>query len=139
MFNRKQRITSFIKQIWNFLVGISGIVGCIFTIFSCYIAYNAVSEIIELNIAIGPIMARIQKDSIIVIERIAPIDKDSDHKYHDDSQKTVEPSLEPRTEPANSTYLSPAEIEDVRKRRDTFYEKMRPLFDKNKINQFRPR
>lgn len=146
MTDRKQKVISIIKGVWSFLVGISTIIGCIVSIISCYIAYNAASEIFHLNFEISPIVEKFRQDSVVIIERTAPvvIQKDNSKNQRDaDSPEIQEKEknspeygknpqeTEPSIEPDNSQHVSSSEIDNIRSRRDAFLERMKPFFGKH--------
>lgn len=137
-----QKITSTIKGIWSFFVGVSNIISCIAAIASCYIAYTAASEIFHLNVEISPIVEKLQKDSVI-IEKTTPIVIQKDISYsRPDAEEIPEhvkkspeqskklPVAAPNMDSEDSQTLQPTKIDSIRSRRDAFLERMKPFFGK---------
>lgn len=138
------KIKSTVRKTWNFLVGISNIVSCLVSVLSCYIAYHAVLEIISLNVEISPITEKIQKDSIVIIERPIPTFKPQNHSQENHSQENHSqencsdkpqkepPIIEQSKESDNSPYQLSSETEKIRRDRDAFIERMNLLFGNRK-------
>lgn len=138
------KIKSTIRRTWNILVGISNIVSCLASVLSCYIAYHAVLEIINLNVEISPITEKIQKDSIVIIERAVPTFKpqkqsqkkrsqeNHSQENHSDIPQDAPPIIEQSIESDASPYLPSSETEEIRRNRDAFVEKMNLLFRNRK-------
>lgn len=126
-----------IKRIWNFLVGISNIGSCFLAAVSCYIAYITASEVISLNVEINQFVKTSQKDSVVIIERPVPISvpQDSSLENRSDIRQDNRPVIEQNTESDNSPYLTSTEIDEIRRRRDEFLERMRLLFGNRKYLQ----
>lgn len=130
-----------LKDTWNFFVGLSSIISCIVSILSCYIAFITVSEIISLNIEINPIVEKLQKDSIVIIEKHIPIQSQNENiQYKNilkqptidnsqqikDSNKSIDTNNDTDTIVSeNNNHLSSSEINNIRTRRDLFFKRMK--------------
>jgi len=100
-----------------FFVDLSNIICCIVSNASCYIAYTIVAEIISLNIDIAPVVEKLQKDSIVIIEWPAPIViRDSVSINLTARQQAIEQNINEKV-PQN---LSSSEIDDIRKHLELF-------------------
>ena len=141
----KEKIISAIKKLWSFFVGISNIISCIAAVVSCYIAYTAASEIFHLNVEISPIVEKLRKDSVIVVEKNVPIiqkDTSPNSQSNITTQKSPQkpkdsleqagntPKIEPNIDSDDPKYLPSSEVDNIRSRRDAFLEKMKPFFGK---------
>jgi len=127
MTNKTSSILSAINEIWHFIVGLSNIISCIVSIASCYIAYTIVTQIISLNIDIAPVVEKLQKDSIIIIERPVPI-VICDSLSNSPSKR--QPAIEQNKDKEGSKNLSSTEIDDIRKHRELFLERTHMLLGK---------
>lgn len=130
-----------LKDTWNFFVGLSSIISCIVSILSCYIAFITVSEIISLNIEINPIVEKLQKDSIVIIEKHIPRQLQNENIQHKNSlkQPTIDNSQQIKDSnksidinndidtivSENNNHLSSSEINNIRTRRDLFLKRMK--------------
>ena len=128
-----------LKDTWNFFVGLSSIISCIVSILSCYIAFITVSEIISLNIEINPIVEKLQKDSIVIIEKHIPRQLQNENIQHKNSlkQPTIDNSQQIKDSnksidinndtdtivSENNNHLSSSEFNNIRTRRDLFLKR----------------
>ena len=134
MVNIVHKIFSIAKDIWHFLVESSNIISCVAAVLSCYIAYTAVSEIITLNIELSPIIERIQKDSIIFIEKPIPLEVRENITNEQNPASDEESSKFEMNDNTNdeqdpgSHYLNKETVESIRAHRESFLERMRRYF-----------
>ncbi|MCH5174729.1 MAG: hypothetical protein J1F40_02460 [Prevotellaceae bacterium] len=127
MINKLFNIWVVVIKIWHFVIGLSGIISCIFAGIGCYIAYVAMNEVYNFKIEITPIIEKLRKDSVVIIERPAPIlIRDSI------SRNTTVPASHEKKQLGtdDSSYLSSDEINKIRNNRDEFLKKMHLFFEK---------
>ena len=134
MVNILLKILSITKDIWHFLVESSNIISCVAAVLSCYIAYTAVSEIISLNIELSPMIERIQKDSIIFIERPTPLEvrenitNEQNPASEEESSKFEMNDNTNDEQDSGNHYINKNTLESIRADRESFFERMRIFF-----------